>query len=322
MQISRFRGPLLLLMAAALAVLVAACGSSKKTNTSGGSSPTTTTTSTSAQPGAGKPTVTLGDKNFEEEYVLGALYQQALQAKGYNVVLKGNIGSSELIYKALQSGQIEGYPEYTGTLDTAIADNNTPFHSAQAAYQAAKTFLEKHGYTMLQPTPFTDSDAIGTTAKYAGAHHLKTIADLKALGKGVTMGGLPEFQTRSQALVGLKKAYGIDPTFVPLASGLFYNALDSGKVDTSDVFTTDPQLRSSKYVVLSDPKHVFGFQNAAPIIKQSVLKAEGPAFAQTLNAVDALLTQKAIIALNAAVALDKQSPSAVAHTFLSANHLL
>jgi len=327
MQRSRLRGPLLLLMAAGLAVLVAACGSSKtntgasKTAPTSGSSSTATSTPAASKPGAGKPTVTLGDKNFTEEYILGSLYQEALQAKGYHVVLKGNIGSSELIYKALTSGQIDGYPEYTGTLDTAIANDTTAFHSAQAAYQAAKSFLQKHGYTMLNPTPFTDSDAIGTTKKYAAAHHLSSIADLKPLGKSVTMGGLPEFATRAQALVGLKKAYGINPTFVPLASGLFYNALDSGKVDTSDVFTTDPPLRTGKYVVLTDPKHVFGFQNVAPIIKQSVLSAEGPAFAQTLNAVDALLTQKAIIALNAAVVLDKQSPSAVAHQFLAANHL-
>jgi Substrate binding domain of ABC-type glycine betaine transport system len=90
---------------------------------------------------------------------------------------------------------------------------------------------------------------VGTTVKYATAHHLTTIADLTPLGKSVTIGGLPEFQTRAQALVGLKKAYGIDPTFAPIASGLFYNALDSGQVDTSDVFTTDPELtrrRSSR----------------------------------------------------------------------------
>jgi osmoprotectant transport system substrate-binding protein len=90
----------------------------------------------------------------------------------------------------------------------------------------------------------------------------------------------------------------------------------------SDVFTTDPQLASGKYVVLTDPKHVFGFQNVGLIIKQSVLAAEGPAFAQTINAVSALLTTKAVIAMNAAVALSKQSPAAVAHQFLAANGLL
>jgi osmoprotectant transport system substrate-binding protein len=88
------------------------------------------------------------------------------------------------------------------------------------------------------------------------------------------------------------------------------------------VFTTDPELKSGKYVVLTDPKHEFGFQNVAPIVKESVLSAEGPAFAQTINAVSALLTTKAIIAMNAAVALDKQSPTVVAEAFLKANGLV
>jgi len=308
------------LAAAALAVVLAACGSSSTTTSTTSSSPSSTSTSAS-KPGTGKPPVTLGDKNFTEEYILGALYQQALQAKGYTVTLKGNIGSSEIIYKALQSGQIEGYPEYTGTLLSAIANDTTLPQSAQAAYQQAKAFLESHGYTMTNPTPFYDSDAIGTTKAYATAHHLTTIADLKSLGTGVKLGGLPEFATRAQALPGLKKAYGINPTFVPLASGLFYNALDSGRVNVSDVFTTDPQLKTGKYVVLTDPKHVFGFQNVGLIVKQSVLNAEGPAFAQTVNAVSALLSTKAIIAMNAAVALNKESPATVAHAFLAANGL-
>lgn len=314
------------LAATALAsVALAACGSSSNTTaktTSPPASSGSTTTSSSSGPGAGKPAITLGDKNFTEEYVLGALYQEALQAKGYKVVLKGNIGSSELIYKALTSGQIQAYPEYTGTLLTAVAGITAPPKSASAAYTEAKGYLEKHGYTMLADTPFYDSDAVGTTTKFAQAHGLKTISDLKKLGSSVTLGGLPEFQTRQQGLVGLKKVYGIDPKFVPIASGLVYNALDSGQIQTADVFTTDPQLKGTKYTVLTDPAHEFGFQNVALVVKQSVVTAEGPAFAQTVNAVSALLTTPAVIQMNAAVALDKQSPAAVAHQFLAANHLL
>jgi osmoprotectant transport system substrate-binding protein len=312
--------------AVALASLLAACGSSSQSSsTTAGSSPSTASTSAtggSSSAGAGKPGVTIGDKNFTEEYILGALYQQALQAKGFQVTLKGNIGSSELIYKALTSGQIGLYPEYTGTLLTTVANVTTPPRSAIQAYDEAKAFLIKHRYTLLNQTPFADSDAIATTKAYAAAHHLTTIADLKPLGKSVKIGGLPEFQTRAQGLVGLRKDYDINPTFVPLASGLFYDALDSGQVQVSDVFTTDPQLSTGKYVVLTDPKHEFGFQNVAPVVKQSVVSAEGPAFAQTLNAVDALLTTKAIIAMNAAVALNKQTPASVAHAFLQANGLL
>ena len=308
------------LSALALALAVAACGGSSKTAST--HVQTKATGGPASQPGTGKPPVTIGDKNFTEEYILGSLYQEALAAKGYKVTLKGNIGSSEITYKALQSGQIEMYPEYTGTLLTAVAGVSTPPHSAQQAYTEAKAFAEKHGFTLLDQTPFYDSDALGTLKSYATQHHLTTISDLKALGKSVKLGGAPEFATRTEGLVGLRKAYGISPTFVPLAIGLTYKALDTGQVEVSDVFTTDPPLTTGKYTILTDPRKVFGFQNVAPVVKQSVVSAEGPAFAQTINKVSALLTIPAIQKMNAAVALNQESPSAVAHAFLQANGLL
>jgi osmoprotectant transport system substrate-binding protein len=162
---------------------------------------------------------------------------------------------------------------------------------------------------------------MGTLKSFASKHHLKTISDLKQFGHSLKLGGAPEFATRYEGLIGLKKVYGVNPTFKPLAIGLTYKALDSGQVQVSDVFTTDAQLTLGKYTVLSDPKNVFGFQNVAPIVKKSVIKAEGPVFEQTLNKVSALLTLDAIRKMNAAVALDQQSPAAVAHKFLKANHL-
>ena len=307
-----------------VALALAACGSSSSSSSSTSSSTPAATASTPASsgPGAGKPAVTIGDKNFTEEYILGSLYQEALAAKGYKVTLKGNIGSSEITYKALQSGQIDMYPEYTGTFLTVVAGVASPPHSAQQVYADAKAYAEKHGFTLLDQTPFYDSDALGTLKSYATAHHLATIADLKPLGKSLKLGGPATFATRSQALPGLKQVYGIDPAFVPLAIGLTYKALDTGQVQVSDVFTTDPQLTTGKYTILSDPKKVFGFQNVAPIVKQSVVSAEGPAFADTINKVSALLTIPAIQKMNAAVALDQQAPSAVAHQFLQANGLL
>jgi osmoprotectant transport system substrate-binding protein len=305
--------------AVAIVLVAAACGSSSKpTTTSTG----TSSTAASSKPGAGKPAVTIGDKNFTEEYILGDLYAQALQAQGYKVTLKPNIGSTEITYKALQLGQIDMYPEYTGTILTVIAGDNTAPHSAAQTYNESKAYLEKHGFTLLDPTPFYDTDAMGTLKSFATAHHLTTISDLKQFGKSLKLGGAPEFATRQQGLLGLKSVYGLDPTFVPLAIGLTYKALDTNQVQVSDVFTTDPQLTTGKYTVLSDPKNVFGFQNAAPIVKQSVLSAEGPAFAQTLNKVSALITIPAIQRMNAAVALDQQSPATVAHKFLAANGLL
>jgi osmoprotectant transport system substrate-binding protein len=299
--------------AVALAVVVAACGSSSNSKTS--------TSSSSSKPGAGKPPVVIGDKNFTEEFILGDLYAQALQAKGYKVSVKGNIGSSEITYKALTSGQIQMYPEYTGVIVSVLAGNTKPPHSAQQTLSEAKAFVTKHGFTLLNPTPFYDTDAMGTLKSFATKHHLHTISDLKALGHSVKLGGAPEFATRYEGLIGLKKVYGINPTFKPLSIGLTYKALDTGQVQVSDVFTTDPQLTTGKYTILSDPKNVFGFQNVTPIVKASVLKSEGPAFAQTLNKVSSLLTLDAIRKMNAAVALNQEAPAKVAHQFLAANGL-
>jgi len=307
-----------------LSVGLAACGSSSNSTSSSTTASTAASTpaSSASGPGVGKPAVTIGDKNFAEENILGQLYAQALEAKGYKIALKENVGSSEIIYKALTSGQIEMYPEYTGTLLSAIANQTKEPASAAAAYTQAKAFVEQHGLTLLNYTPFYDSDALATLPSYASAHQLSSIADLKALGKSVTIGAPPEFATRFEGLLGLKQEYGVVPTFKPISIELSYKALESGQVDVQNVFSTDGQLLSGKFKVLADPKHVFGFQNVAPVVKQSVLAAEGPAFAETLNKVSALLTIKAIQQMNAAVSIDKQSASSVAHQFLAANGLI
>jgi osmoprotectant transport system substrate-binding protein len=306
----------------ALLVGLAACGSSTSSSSSSATSASTPAATPAASgPGVGKPAVTIGDKNFAEENILGALYAQALQAKGFNVTLKDNVGSSEIIHKALASGQIEMYPEYTGVLLSAVAGQTKNPSSAEAAAQEAKAFLEKEGATLLATTPFYDSNVLATLPAYAQQHHLASIADLKPLGASVKIGGPPEFATRTEGLPGLATEYGVKPTFVPIAIELSYKALESGQVNVQNVFSTDGQLLSGKFKLLADPKHVFGYQNVAPVVKKSVLAAEGPEFEQTLNKVSSLLTLKAIQQMNAAVSIDKQSAASVAQQFLKANGL-
>jgi osmoprotectant transport system substrate-binding protein len=313
------RGVAMLFATSALVVGLAACGSSSSSSSSTASSTSSTSSSSASGPGAGKPAVTIGDKNFAEENILGQLYAQALKAKGYTINLKSEIGSSEIIYKALTSGQIDLYPEYTGTLLSAVAEQTKLPTSAAAAYSQAKAFLEPKGFTLLNYTPFYDSDALATLPSYASANKLTSVADLKPLGKKVTLGAAPEFATRFEGLKGLEAEYGVKPTFKPISIELSYKALESKQVDVQDVFSTDGQLLGGKFKVLADPKHVFGFQNVAPVVKQSVVSAEGPAFAETLNKVSALLTIPAIQQMNKAVSIDKQSPATVAEQFLKAN---
>jgi osmoprotectant transport system substrate-binding protein len=269
------------------------------------------------------PTIILGTKNFPEEFILGELYKQALEAKGFDVTYKENIGSTEIIQTALQSGKINMYPEYTGVIVQVVFHRALSAKTAQATYQLAKKLEAAKGFTLLDPTPFYDTDAVAVTNATAKKYGLKSIPDLKKLGS-FTFGAFPECKTRNTCLVGLQNQYGLKSIdFVPLSGISAYAALDSGKIVAADVFSTDPPLgKGSKYTVLSDPKHLFGFQNVAPIVKTSVAQAAGPTFADTINAVSAKLTQSAIVAMNKAVSVDKQSPESVAQAFLKANGLV
>jgi osmoprotectant transport system substrate-binding protein len=303
------------------AVAAAGCG--------GGSSSTSTPASSSAAPsglpGKGKPAITIGDKNFTEEFILGELYAQALRAKGYTVKVKSNIGSSEIIDKALTSGKIDMYPEYTGEIVLTLAGSKSRPASAQQTYQMAQRFEQPRGFTLLKPTPFYDTNEMAVLPKFAAQWHLNTIDDLVHVGdrgSKVIYGDTPENKSRYAGLVGLQQAYGLKNVhFKSLAIGLQYQALKQGAINMADVFSTDAQLQRVNFKILTDTKHIFGFQNLVPVVSQKVLKAEGPAFAQTLNAVSAKLTVPVMQKLNAAVDINKLAADDVAGKFLQADGL-
>ena len=269
-----------------------------------------------------KPIVTIGTKNFTEQYILGQLYKQALEARGYQVSLKQDIGSSELIDGAFRSGKINFYPEYTGVLVAEIAHQPQP-RSGAGAWAAAKRFeAEKRHATVLNRTPFSDTDSFGLLKATAKKLGVRTIADMKKV-KSYSFAGPPECRTRVTCLIGLHRVYGLaNIHFVPLGNISVYTLLDNGTVTTGDVFSTDPELTSGKYTVLADTKHVFGYQNIAPIASDKLIAFAGVGFARVVNAVSADLTTAAMRAMNKAVAIDKQTPAAVAAAFLKANGLL
>lgn len=277
-------------------------------------------------PGQGKPAVTVGDKDFSEAFLIGDLYEQALKAKGYTVNLKANVGGSEVIDSAFKAGQIDVYPEYTGEILSSVAGDQGRTTSAEETWQKAKAFEEANrGATLLPQTPFQDIDVVIVKPEFASAHNLKAIGNLKNVGpggQGVSWAAQPPDKTRYAGLVGMQQAYGLtNVAFVGVDVGVTYSALDTGTVNSADAFSTDGQLTTNKYTVLDDPEHIMGFQHVAPVVKQSVLAAQGPEFAQTLNWVDSLLTQQAILQMNAAIQLNHVDPATVAQKFLAANGL-
>ena len=305
-------------------ILIAACGSSKSSSSSTSSaaaapsSSSSSSTSTSAASSGG--TLTLGTKNFTEEYIVGQLYKQALTAAGCKIDYKESIGATEIVDKALTSGQIDAYPEYTGESVATIFGLNQAVTSPQEEYNLAKQAYAKRGQVMSNMTPFFDTDAIAVTKAYAQKYGLVNTADLKKVGH-FTLGARPEFLNREEGALGMKKVYGVNNfSFKSLALGLQYEALDSGAVQAIDVFTTDPQLASGKYVVLKDPKNIFGYQNIALVVNKDKVNV-CPSLMSTVNKVNALLTTPAIIAMNKAVAIDHHQPATVAAAFLKANNL-
>jgi osmoprotectant transport system substrate-binding protein len=303
-----------IVIAMSLTMLAAACGGDENPQAGGGDG--------SGLPGEGKPPVTIGTKDFTEEFILGELYTQALEAKGYTVELKSNIGSTEIIDKALVSGEIDAYPEYTGVAVAVSAGKDIIPKSAEETLSLAKEFYESRGQTVSEATPFFDVDAIATTKETADAEGLTTVADLKKLGS-FTVGARPEFKDRYQGFRGMQEVYGLtDAKFKQLAFGLQYQALDSGDIEAANVFSTDAQLAGGKYTVLEDPEGVFGFQNVVFVIDQAKLDELGPDFMGIINDVNALLTNDAMQAMNAAVDIDKQEPTDVAKDFLDANGML
>lgn len=267
--------------------------------------------------------MTLGTKNFAEELILGQLYAQALQAKGFSVTLKSDIGPSERVNRELTAGRIDGYPEYTGTIVSLFGRGSQTPGSAVQAYELAAGVEQGRGNRLLAMASATDTDVIVTTPAYAAAHRLSSLADLARLGASATLAAPPEFRTRFNGMIGLKKEYGVSALrFLPLPIGSQYQALADGRAQLAVAFTTDGNLTRGGFVMLRDPKDIFGFQNISFVMRAGVLAREGPAFAQTINAVSARLSTQAMRVMNADVALDQQSPSVVAHQFLGANGLL
>lgn len=300
-----------LALALALAPGAAGCGSG---GAGGG------TGATARAPGAGRPAVTVGTRTSSEQILLGQLYKQALEAQGFRVALKQNIGSTEIAEEALRSGQIDLYPEYVGTFNAAIARDRAAYPSAAAALAAARRWASAHGFALLAPTPFSDVEALAVLPAYARAHGLAGVGDLAAIG-GLRIGAPPAFRARERGLVGLARVYGVrDVVFAPLTVGLQYHELDDGKIDAAEVSTTDGELQSGRYVVLDDPRHLFGFQQVVPVVSAQLLAAEGPAFARSLNAVSGALTTSAMQRMNAALA-QRRLPADVARRFLRDHRL-
>jgi osmoprotectant transport system substrate-binding protein len=329
-----------LVAGAAIALACAACGKSAaspapaRTSSSQSSAPaaatgtatsttTTATSTTPALPGTGKPAITVCDKNYTEQFILGQLYVQALTAQGFSATLNQNIGPTEVTLQAMKAGSLSIYPEYLNVFNSAVAGYKRRFHTQLGAYQAAQRYALIHGLQLLAPTPFSDTGGIAVTDAYAEQNHVRMIGDLGRVDAQLTMGGAPQFHQDAPGLPSLAQSYGVAPAaFKPLAVGDQYSALNAATVQAAYVNTTDAELATGNYQVLRDPRQIFGFGNVVPVVAGKVLGEEGPAFVDIIQRVDERLTTSAMRQMNELVDVAQQDPATVAKQFLQTHGLL
>ncbi|EFF93734.1 LOW QUALITY PROTEIN: secreted substrate-binding protein, partial [Streptomyces sp. e14] len=261
---------------AATAALVAGCSSSSDGDSGG-----------DPLKGGGKASgdsVVVGSNNFAESILLADIYGEALKAKGVKVTYKPNIGSRETTYGLLKNGSITVLPEYNGAL-LAYLDKDAAPQSVAATTAAINAKLDPK-LTLLDPAPAQDKDSVTVNAETAKKYSLtekSSIADLKDAAKDLVIGGSPEFQTRHQGLEGLKSVYGVEfKSFKALDAGgpLTQAALKKNTVQAADLFTTDTTIAKEKFVVLQDPKNLFGFENCPAARLQERARPEGRGRAQ------------------------------------------
>ncbi len=315
------RALLAVLASLVLALAVSACGSDdsgSKSSDSGGGGEKVGSEIKKNPANSGK-SLTVGSKNFTEQFILGEIYVQALQAAGYKVKKDLNLGSEQIAYKALKGGQIDGYPEYTGTSLTSFFKVKTDAvpKDPDKAYQEAKAKYAKQGITALARTKFENTYKVGTTKdiqkdKLGGATKLSElkpdeVAKLK-------LAGFPECRQRTDCYIGLQRNYKLKPEFV--STEQTYAALDNGQAELAAVFSTDGKLTSGKYTVIEDDKGLFPPYNISFGIDTKKLKELGPDAEKVIVDVQKGLTLKNMQNLNSRVDIDKDKPAEVARLYL------
>ena len=264
-------------------------------------------------------TLTIASKNFTEEFILGEIYAQALAAGGYEIRKRLNLGSEKVAFRALKAGEVDAYPEYTGTALTTFFGVHTdeiPKDEQQAYDQARKSFAAEQ-LTALPPTPFTDSNAVGMTQLRADELGIQTISDLKGKASRLTMSGSKECRTRLDCKLGLEQTYGLKfKRYLPTELADRHSVLTSGRADVSIVFSTDGQIAADNLLVLEDDRRLFPPYNVSLIVNDKAAKAAGPDLPKIVAQVQQDLSTKVMQELNSRVDLDKEKPSAVARAYL------
>lgn len=262
--------------------------------------------------------ITIGSKFFTEQVVVAELLAQHIEARtGMGVTRKTNLGGTLLVHKALLSGAIDLYVEYTGTALTAVLNETPPKNDAKATYlRVKKLYDERFHLAVMEPLGFENAFAMVVRGDDAKNFHLQKLSDVVPLARKWRIGVGYEFLERPDGFPGLAKAYGLDflekPTVLDL--GLLYRALVSRQVDIVAGNSTDGAIEALKLMPLVDDQHYFPPYDAVPIVREDTL-AKYPALRGAIEDLAGKVSAEDIRHLNAQVDVDQRDPAAVVRVF-------
>jgi osmoprotectant transport system substrate-binding protein len=295
-----------LIVTTALGLSLAACGGDP------------TKTDTTVPIGGTSKIITIGSAAFPENEIIAEIYAEALRGAGIEVSKKLNIGAREVYIPALENGEVDLIPEYSGNLLTYFDPKATATSSDDVVAALGKKVPK--GLAVLEPAPAEDKDSLNVTAKFAKEKGLSSIADLAKVS-GLRLAANSEFKQRSYGIPGLARVYGITGVkFTPIGDGggpATVKALVDGDVDVADIYSTTPSIAANKLVTLSDPKNLIAAQNVIPLINA---KKVNPTVTGVLNKVSAALTTEALLELNQKnQGEDKVAPATLAKEWVADN---
>jgi osmoprotectant transport system substrate-binding protein len=278
--------------------------------------------------GGAKPTVTIGSTNFSEQLILGELYAQLLEANGYPVTRKFNLGNREIVFPALTSGQIDMEVDYLATLLSFVDKTATGSTDPKVTRDLLQKALDPKSLTVLDYAPAVDQNGFAVTKATADKYKLAKLSDIAANAQGqLVLGGPPECPSpqRPFCLPGLEKVYGIKfKDFKPLDTGgsLTVAALKGGQIDVGLLFTSDSAIAVNGFILLDDDKHLQLADNVAPVVRNDLLTKVGNDFKTLVNSVAPKLTTAELTAMNKQADVDKTDPKDIAKAWLKKQGLI
>lgn len=258
-----------------------------------------------------------------EPEILMNMYKLLIEEEtDLSVSVRPNFGETTFVWGALRSGDVDIYPEFTGTVLASLVDETPNSNDAQEVYEQARDALADDGYVLLEPMQFNNTYAIAIPRDYAESESINTISDLRNVQNDIRAGFTLEFTDREDGYPGLQQAYGLDfPSVTSMEQKLRYRAISRGDVNLVDAYATDPDIAENDLVVLEDDQQFFPPYQGAPLLKAETLE-EHPEIEDALNQLAGLISDGEMSELNRRVAYGNERAYDVAKDFLEQAGLL